>query len=144
MNRYCWAARIPYIPQFNVSPLFRKSPEKVARKEAAKTEIARLRALNVADLAAALMTGLGPDGPTHGTSVRVQQLCSYLLADYPGAGQMNTLDLSAPVRRALDLLHLAGLVTTISVTRDPLWRITPLGEMALAEGTVRKRLSDAR
>ena len=126
-----------------VSPLFRRSPEKAARKAAARAEIDRLRALGVGDLAVAVLPGLGPDGPTHGTSVRAQQLCGYLLAGYPGAGQMDTLDLLAPVRRALELLHGAGLISPISVQREPLWRITPLGEMTLAEGTVRQRLTGA-
>jgi len=124
-------------------PLFRRNEEKAARKAAAKAEIARLRALNVFDLAEAVFPGLGPDGPTHGTSIRVQQLCEYLLADYPGAGQMDTLDLLAPVRRAIDVLHGAGLISPISVQREPLWRITPIGEMTLAEGTLRQRLRGA-
>ena len=123
-----------------MSPLFRRNEEKAARKAAAKQEIERLRALKVDDLATALLPGLGPDGPTHGTSVRVQQLCIYLLADYPGAGQLDTLDLMAPVNRALDRLHGVGLVQPISVQRSPVWRITPLGETTLAEGTVRQRL----
>ena len=123
-----------------MSPLFRRNEEKAARKAAAKQEIARLRALGVDDLATLLMPGLGPDGPTHGTSVRVQQLCIYLLADYPGAGQLDTLDLMAPVNRALDRLEGVGLVRPISVQRTPMWRITPLGETTLAEGTVRRRL----
>ena len=127
-----------------MSPLFRRSEEKVAQKAAARAEIERLRALRVDDVAVALMPGLGPDGPTHGASVRVQQLCGYLLTDYPGAGQMDTLGLSATVRKALDMLHGAGLVSTISVQRDPLWRITPLGEIVLAEGTVRQRLTGPR
>ena len=121
-------------------PLFRRNEEKAARKAAAKAEIARLRALNVFDLAEAVFPGLGPDGPTHGTSIRVQQLCEYLLADYPGAGQMDTLNLSAPVNKALDMLHGAGLVSPISVQRTPVWRITPLGEDTLAEGDVRDRI----
>ena len=123
-----------------VSPLFRRSPEKAARKAAARAEIDRLRALGVGDLALAVLPGLGPDGPTHGSSVRVQQLCGYLLAGYPGAGQMDTLDLLAPVNRALDRLQDAGLVSPISVQRTPVWRITPLGESTLAEGNVRERL----
>src|SRR5947209_6891508 len=135
---YAHSSRIASEPE--VSPLFRRSEEKAARKAAAKREIERLRALRADELAVAVMPGLGPNGPTHGTSVRVQQLCGYLLADHPGAGQTDTLDLLAPVRRALDMLHGAGLVSTISVQRDPLWRITPLGEIALAEGTVRQRL----
>jgi hypothetical protein len=124
-----------------VSPLFRQSEEKAARKAAAKVEIDRLRALSIDDLAADLLPGLGPDGPTHGTSVWPQQLCKYLLRDYPGAGQMQTLDLLAAVNRALDLLEDVRLVSAMSVQRTPVWRITPLGERALAEGDVRERLS---
>ena len=123
-----------------MSPLFRRNEEKAARKAAAKQEIERLRALNVDDLAMAVLPGLGPDGPTHGTSVWPQQLCGYLLVDYPGAGQMDTLDLMAAVNRALDRLEGVGLVRPISVQRTPMWRITPLGETTLAEGTVRRRL----
>ena len=123
-----------------MSPLFRRSEEKAARKAAAKQEIERLRALSVDDLAADLLPGLGPDGPTHGASVWPQQLCQYLLKDYPGAGQMQTLDLSVAVNRALGRLQHAGLVSPISVQRTPLWRITPLGESTLAEGNVRERL----
>jgi hypothetical protein len=123
-----------------VSPLFRRSAEKTERKAAAKREVERLRALSVDELAVALMPGLGPNGPTKGTSVRVQQLCEYLLADFPGAGQLATLDLLASARRALELMHGAGLVAPISVQREPVWRITPLGEVALAEGTVRRRV----
>ncbi len=123
-----------------MSPLFRRNEEKAARKAAAKQEIERLRALSVDDLAVMLFPGLGPDGPTHGTSVRVQQLCEYLLRDNPGAGQMDTLNLVAPVNRALDRLEGVGLVSPISVQRTPVWRITPLGESALTEGNVRERL----
>jgi hypothetical protein len=124
-----------------VSPLFRRNEEKVARKAAAKEEIERLRALSVFDLAAAVLPGLGPDGPTRGASVWAQQLCEYLLTDYPGAGRTDTLDLIAPVNRALDLLEDAHLVGTISLQRTPKWRITPLGEAALNDGTVPERLT---
>ena len=123
-----------------MSPLFRRSEEKAARKAAAKQEIERLRALSVDELAVKLLPGLGPDGPTHGTSVYPQKLCEYLLADYPGAARMDTLDLLAPVNRALDSLDDAGLVSPISIQRTPAWRITPLGESALADGTVRERV----
>ena len=127
-----------------MSPLFRRSEEKVARKAAARVEIDRLRALSVDDLAVKVLPGLGPDGPTHATSVRGQQLCEYLLKDYPGAGHLDTLDLMAAVNRALDRLQDARLVSPISVQRTPIWRITPLGETILAEGTVRQRLIDVR
>jgi hypothetical protein len=123
-----------------MSPLFRRNEEKAARKEAARVEIERLRKVPVDDLAADLMPALGPDGPTHGTSIRVQQLCEYLLRDFPGAGNMDTMNLSAPVNRALERLDDIGLVSPISVQRTPVWRITPLGESALAAGNVRERL----
>jgi hypothetical protein len=123
-----------------VSPLFRRNEEKTARKAAAKQEIQRLRALSVDDLAVDLLPGLGPDGPTHGASVWPQQLCAYLLADFPGAGHTDILDLIAAVNKSLDRLQDAGLVGPIFLQRTPRWQITPLGERVLAEGTVRERL----
>jgi hypothetical protein len=123
-----------------MSPLFRRNDEKATRKAAAKLEIERLRALPADELAEDLFPGLGPDGPTHGASVRVQQLCEYLLRDFPGAGQMDTLNLMAAVNKALDMLEAVGLVSTISVQRSPNWKITSLGETALAEGNVRDRV----
>jgi hypothetical protein len=126
-----------------VSPLFRQSEEKVARRAAAKQEIERLRALSVDDLAVDVLPGLGPDGPTRGTSLTRQQLCGYLLADHPGAGQRDTLALLAPVLRALERLEAVGLVSPISFQREALWKITPAGEESLAQGTVRKRLTGA-
>ena len=123
-----------------MSPLFHRSEEKAARKAAAKQEIERLRALSVFDLAAAVLPGLGPDGPARGASVWPQQLCEYLLKHCPGARWSDTLDLLAAVNRALDLLEDGHLVQPISVQRTPRWQITPLGERALAEGDVRERL----
>lgn len=127
-----------------MSPLFRRSEERAARKAAARDEIARVRALNVDELAVQVLSGLGPDGPTNGTSTRVQQLCQFLLRDYPGAGQLDTLDLRPAVHRALDMLEHAGFASPISIQREPVWRITPLGESVLAEGTVRQRLTGPR
>jgi hypothetical protein len=123
-----------------VSPLFRRNEEKVARKAAARQEIDRLRALSVDDLAVLLLPGLGPDGPKHGASVTRQQLCGYLLHDYPDPGQRDMLDLLAPVRRALERLEGIGIVSPISVQREPVWQLTPLGESVLADGTLPQRL----
>jgi hypothetical protein len=125
-----------------VSPLFRRSEEKQAQRAAGKAEVERLRALSVEDLAADMLSGLGPDGPTHGTSIRAQQLAQYLLREFPGAGQRATLDLLAAVNRALDVLRDAGLVAPISVQREPVWRITARGQRTLADGTVRSRLGE--
>ena len=124
-----------------MAALFRKSDEKRAQEAAAQEEIVRLRALSIADLATLLLPALGPDGPTGGHSVRVQQLCQYLLRDFPGAGQLQTLQLMSRVSDALRALESAELVAPISYQRMPVWRITPRGESTLADGTTRERLT---
>jgi hypothetical protein len=88
----------------------------------------------------AILPGLGPDGPTHGASVTRQQLGGYLLHDHPGAGQLDMLDLLASVRKALERLQGIGIVSPISVQREPVWQLTPLGESVLGDGSVRERL----
>ncbi|MFZ0088789.1 MAG: hypothetical protein WAL63_04735 [Solirubrobacteraceae bacterium] len=123
-----------------MSPLFRKSADKRAQKAAAQTEIDRLKALDVADLAAELLPALGRDGVGGGHSVRPQQLCDYLLRDALRPRQLKALELMAPVSRALDLLENAGLASPIWHQRTPVWRITPRGESTLAEGTIRQQL----
>jgi hypothetical protein len=120
--------------------LFGKSEEKIAREAPAQAEIKRLRALTTEELAVLVLAGLGPDVTPPGHHVRPQQLCEYLLRDFPGVGQMIPLQLMAAVRRGLDKLEDAGLVSSIQFGRSPLWRITDLGTNALAEGTTERRL----
>jgi hypothetical protein len=120
--------------------LFRKSPEKIAREAAGKAEIKRLRALAVNDLAVEVFSALGPDGPSNGYSARPQQLCEYLVRDFPGTRRLDILELLAAVGRALELLRQAELVQPISLQRSPVWHLTPAGEVTLAEGTIRQRL----
>jgi hypothetical protein len=120
--------------------LFHKSEEKIGRKAAAQEEIGRLRALSVEELAPTLLQGLGPHGPGAGRSLRSQQLCDYLLRDFPGIGQTKSLQLMAPVRRALERLEEAGLVSSMSYDRSPLWRITSVGTTVLAEGSAERYL----
>jgi len=52
------------------------------------------------------------------------------------------VDLLGSVRKAVERLHGVGLISPISIQREPVWRITPLGESTLAEGAVRRRLGD--
>jgi hypothetical protein len=124
-----------------MSPLFHKSEKKVAQNAAVQAEIERLRALSAEDLALVLLPGMQPDGPR--TSLRVQQLCSYLLRDFPGAGQQKPLVLMSPVNEALGKLHKAELVSSLYLQRAPVWRITHLGETSLAAGTVEEQLRKA-
>lgn len=121
--------------------LFRKSEEKSALAAAARAEIGRLKALSDAELAVLVLPGLGPEAAGPGRNLREQQLCEYLLRDFPGIGQTMPLQLMAPVRRALDKLENAGLVSSFSLTRSPLWSITSRGTDALAEGTTEQYLA---
>jgi hypothetical protein len=123
-----------------MSRLFRKSETKVAEEAAAQVEIDRLRALGIEDLAGALLPALGPDGVNHGQSVRIQELCNYLVRDFPGARQLKPLQLMTRVREVLETLEHAGLVSSISQQRLPVWRITRLGITTLADGTIRQHV----
>jgi hypothetical protein len=127
-----------------MSPLFRRSEKKAAQEAAAQVEIERLKALSLEDLAAALFPCLGPDGANHGHSVRGQQVCDYLLRDFPGTRRLQPLLLMARVGEALEMLKRAELVSSISHQRLPVWRLTHLGETTLAEGTIEQQVSQAR
>jgi hypothetical protein len=126
-----------------MSPLFRKSEKKIAEEAALEAKIKRLRALSVEDLAVALLPGLIPDDPHPRTSLRVQQLCNYLVRDCPGAGQQKPLMLMSDVNQALTRLERVELVSSLFLQRSPVWRITRLGESAVAEGTVEEHLRKA-
>src|ERR1700733_2439271 len=67
--------------------LFRKSEEKIAQQAAAQGEIDRLKTLSVEELAVMVLTGLGPEETPTGHNLRPQQLCEYLLRDFPRHGQ---------------------------------------------------------
>jgi hypothetical protein len=120
--------------------LFRKSEEKIAQEAAAQGEIDRLKTLSVEDLAVMVLKGLGPEETPPGHNRRPQQLCEYLLRDFPGHGQSKPLQLMFRVGRALNRLEGAGLVSSISIQRSPVWHITSLGANVLADGTAEDRL----
>jgi hypothetical protein len=123
-----------------MSPLFRKSEEKVAREAAVQAEIDRLKALSVDDLAVMLLPALGPEIAGRGHTVREQQLCNYLLRDFPRVGTMKALQLLPRVRKSLERLKDADLVSSLSIQRSPIWQITGPGETALAQGTIEQRV----
>ncbi len=124
-----------------MSPLFRRSEEKLAQRAAADAEIARIRERNIDALAIELLPVMGPDGIGKGVTVRSQQLCEYLLRDYPAGKGMKALDLLSPVREALEELERSGLVEARHWQRTPVWRITRLGKQVLADGTLEERLN---
>jgi hypothetical protein len=123
--------------------LFRKSEDKLALEAAAQAEIGRLKTLSVEELAVILLPGLGPDGVAPGRHLRPQQLCEYLLRDFPGLGQTRPLQLMAAVRRALDKLEDAGLASSMAYALSPVWLITSLGTSVLADGTAGDHLVKA-
>jgi hypothetical protein len=120
--------------------LFRKSEEKIAQEAATQAEIDRLKTLSAEDLAVIVLSGLGPETTPPGHNLRPQQLCEYLLRDFPGHGQSKPLQLMARVRRSLNMLENAGLVSSFSYERSPVWQITSRGTSALADGTAEDRL----
>ncbi|MGA9858944.1 MAG: hypothetical protein WBQ18_13860 [Solirubrobacteraceae bacterium] len=122
--------------------LRRKSEEKLAQEAAVQAEIDRLKALSTEELAVILLPALGPDGPAPGQRLRPQQLCEYLLREFPGGGQTRPLQLLPPVRRATTKLEDAGLVSAIYLQRSPVWGITSLGARVLADATVEQRLGN--
>ncbi|MGO9822703.1 MAG: hypothetical protein ACLPTJ_18905 [Solirubrobacteraceae bacterium] len=124
-----------------MSPLFRKSAEKRERAAAAQVEIDRLKELSVTELGEKLLPALGPDGPSGGNSIRVQQLCDYLLRDLLPARQTQALQLTSRVLAAMDKLERADLVSPIYLQRSPVYRITPDGKAALAEGAISEQLN---
>lgn len=121
--------------------LFRKSEERVAREAAAQAEIVRLKGLSIEELAVTVLSGLGAEGAGPERYLRPQQLCEYLLRDFPGIGQTKPLQLMARVGRALVRLQEAGLVESLSLERSPRWCLTTLGVGVLAEGTAEQRLA---
>jgi hypothetical protein len=121
--------------------LFRKSEEKLAVEAAAQEEIKRLKTLSTEELAVVVLPGLGPEFAAPGHHLRAQALCEYLLRDFPGLGRTRPLMLMAPVRRALERLEDAGLISSMSYDRSALWRITDAGLSALAAGTVEDSLA---
>jgi hypothetical protein len=122
-----------------MSPLFRKSEEKAALEAAALTEmraeIGRLKRLSVHDLAVELLPGFGPDGADKGRPLRVVKLGMWLFRDFPRRIEP-ARELMVPVREGLECLERAELVYSRGTVDSMLWRITPLGDTALAEGTI--------
>lgn len=124
-----------------MSPLFRKSDEQIAQQAAAEAELSRLEALPVDELALEILPAFGPQGVRAGRSVRVQDVCKWLMTSFPGKSY-NPLQILGPVNEGIQRLENAGLVlrrvqegggSRISVTR--------LGETALADGTAKQLLT---
>jgi hypothetical protein len=127
-----------------MSRLFGKSEAKDAAANAARTEVERLNALPVADLAAELMPAFGPDGPRSGKEINSLQASSWLMRSYP-TGSKQSRDLHRAVCEGLELLEHSGLVEILNSKRGSVatgahLRATRLGESALASDQVASHL----
>lgn len=136
-----WAVTdLPVGPVPAMSPLFRKSEEKRALEAEAQAEIDRLRKLSIDEVAILLMPAIEAYA-AEGRASRQQDLCNYLVRDFPGAKGMKPLQLMARVRSALEELRRVDIVAPISITRTPVWRLTGAGERAIRKGSVAELLS---
>ena len=123
-----------------MSPLFRKSEEKIAQQTAADTELKRLAGLSVDDLALEILPAFTPDGLHPGASgVRVQEVCKWLMSSYPGAS--NPYQILGPVNEGLQRLEHAGFVLRRGQQGGgSRYTATRLGETSLADGTAKQAL----
>jgi hypothetical protein len=96
-----------------MSRLFGKSEAKDAAANAARTEVERLNALPVADLAAELMPAFGPDGPRSGKEINSLQASIWLMRSHPTRSTQSR-DLHRAVCEGLELLEQRGLVEILS------------------------------
>ncbi len=124
-----------------MSPFFRKSEARRAEEAQADAEITRLKAVPPRELAVTLFPALGPDGPAEGHYAREQQICEYLLRDFPGARGIKPLQIIVRVRTALERLEEEGLAESISYQRGARWRLTEYGTATLADGTIVEKLA---
>jgi hypothetical protein len=126
-----------------VTPLFRKSEEKVARDEAGRLEFDRLIALPVADLASELMPAFAPDGPQgRGPegAINILQLLAWVSTTHFPSGVSYQRQLTEPVREGVQALERAGLVLSTRRQQGTWMAATRLGQTALADGTVQDHL----
>jgi len=128
-----------------VAPRFRSGRERAAAERAAQAEVARLRALPAADLAAELMEAFGEDGAHAGLLGRNMTplaITEWLLRDHQRAAR-HLRELYPAVGRGLRLLEAAGMVErggSQTVSAKARLKATALGLVALRRDRVRDYL----
>jgi hypothetical protein len=127
-----------------VSPWFGNKEEKAAQEAAGSAEVERLVGLPVAAMASELMPAFGPDGARAkaGQGTPPMQIVQWLMSSYPYHPSLRPL--VTAVLDGLQALEHAGLVAARGSgigTGTQTFRLTPLGETALAEGNVASYLA---
>jgi hypothetical protein len=119
--------------------------EKQAHKAAAQAELDRLKALSPEGLAVEVLPLLAKITTEHKniTYANAMVIMLRFLDGYHGAGASGNAALNMPVRDALQRLEHANLVERKSVNEHGSdgWRVTDLGQQALAAGDVAARLA---
>jgi hypothetical protein len=130
-----------------VSPFFGNKEKKVEQQAAGSAEVERLCALQVAEMAVELMPAFGIDGArskgSEGTPP--MQIVQWLMSSYPYHPSLKPL--VAAVLAGLQALETAGLLgRRISGDGSGAMRfyLTPVGETALADGSVHQHLTSVR
>ena len=124
--------------------LFGNKEEKAAKEAAGAAEVERLTGLSPDRLAVELMPAFGPDGARakgdQGTPP--MQVIQWLVRDHPYHPSLKPLVDAVPA--ALERMVDAGLLSRRGSgigTGTQSFRLTPLGESTLADGSVAQRLS---
>ena len=125
--------------------LFGNKEEKAAREAAGAAEVERLEGLSADQLAAELMPAFGPDGAKskgdQGTPP--MQLVQWLVRDHPYHPSLKPL--VDAVLAALEKMVAAGLLSRRGSgigTGAQSFKLTPLGESTLADGSAAQRLAE--
>jgi hypothetical protein len=124
--------------------LFGNKEEKAAKEAAGAAEVERLEGLSADELAAELMPAFGPDGAKskgeQGTPP--MQVIQWLIRDHPYHPSL--MPLVDAVLTALEKMAAAGLLSRRGSgigTGAETYRLTPLGESTLTDGSVGQRLT---
>jgi hypothetical protein len=123
--------------------LFGNKEQKAAKEAAGAAEVGRLEGLSADELAAELMPAFGPDGAKskgeQGTPP--MQVIQWLVRDHPYHPSLKPL--VDAVLAALEKMVAAGLLSRRGSgigTGAETYKLTPLGETTLADGSVEQRL----
>jgi hypothetical protein len=122
-----------------------KREEKRAREGEAQEEIDRLKGLAPEQLAAEILPVMGSDDLKSKLSgARVQEISKGMLDGFGSSMRVNPGVLLIPIREGLQRLEHANLVMQMAssnVDSSSRWRITKIGEEALAAGDAAAKLA---
>jgi hypothetical protein len=125
--------------------MFGNKEEKAAQDAAARAEAERLTALPVPDLGEEMMAAYGPGGPSgegEGRGLNLLQIGMFMMASFPRGNKQLTV-LQDPLLAGVQTLENAGMLVQGTGASGPAayLKLTRAGEEALADGSVKNRLT---